>query len=130
MQMSEDRRLEVLKMIKADVVNDLTESEGEPFTGRNVHVLFGKQAAAIQALANIVETLVLEEVKMNRLKEHAKVLDQMTEAIKKETENLGTLSVSQQFEYLYAMIHTLVEVVTVLADSVEYKKEVKNVNDS
>jgi hypothetical protein len=61
--MAEDQRLEVLKLIKADIVEDINKSEGEPFTGRNVHVLFGKQAAAIQALANIIETLVLKEVK-------------------------------------------------------------------
>ena len=55
-----DRRIKILKMIQTDVEKDIEESEGELFTGHNVHVLFGKQAAAIKTLAEILETVIDE----------------------------------------------------------------------
>ena len=56
--MNKERILEVLDMIVEDAENDISESEGQPFTGHNVHVLMGKQAAAIVALANIVKEII------------------------------------------------------------------------
>lgn len=48
----------VAGMIKADMPNDIKALEGQPMTGRNVHEMFGRQAAAIVTLANIVQLFV------------------------------------------------------------------------
>lgn len=56
-----DKRIEVLQMIQKDIEKDIKEFEGAPFTGRNVSELFGRQAAAIEALARILESIIEEE---------------------------------------------------------------------
>lgn len=53
-------KIKVLEMIMADTENDAMYYEGKPFNGRNVAEYFGKQGAAIAALANIIK-LMLEE---------------------------------------------------------------------
>lgn len=55
-----ERRIEVLRMIVEDVANDVMELDGAPFDGKVVAEMFGKQAAAIQALANILLAESLE----------------------------------------------------------------------
>ena len=49
-----EKQIKVLGMIAKDMEDDVREFEGKPFTGKNVSEFFGKQAAAIQALANIM----------------------------------------------------------------------------
>ena len=46
--------IKVLNMIADDMKSDAAYYEGKPFTGRNVAEYFGKQGAAIAALANIM----------------------------------------------------------------------------
>ena len=52
--------IEVLQTIKSDLDEDLKHLDGTLFNGRTVAVLFGKQAAAIDALANMIETILTE----------------------------------------------------------------------
>ncbi len=55
-----DNRIEVLEMIAKDMENDAREFDGQPFNGKTVAAYFGRQGAAIAALANVVK-LILEE---------------------------------------------------------------------
>ncbi len=62
MTKSEIRRaIDVCNMIATDAEKDINESEGQPFTGKNVHTLLGKQAAAIVGLTNLVKA-ILEDI--------------------------------------------------------------------
>jgi hypothetical protein len=54
----EDRRRLVLREIAMDAERDVHRFEGQPFTGKTVAEYMGCQAAAIQALAEIVESLL------------------------------------------------------------------------
>lgn len=54
------RKIEVLELIAKDMENDARHYEGLPFNGRNVAEYFGKQGAAIAALASIIKS-ILEE---------------------------------------------------------------------
>lgn len=56
---TEEKVLNVLKMIKDDMKSDAEEFDGKEFNGKNVAEYFGRHGAAIAALANIL--LVLEE---------------------------------------------------------------------
>ena len=55
-----DRRIEVLKMISADMESDAKNLDGLPFNGTTVGMQFGHQGAAITTLAEIIQT-ILEE---------------------------------------------------------------------
>ena len=56
-----DKRIIVLKMIAEDAKKDVEYYDGQPFTGRNVAQYFGKQGAAIAALAKIMETILSDK---------------------------------------------------------------------
>jgi hypothetical protein len=51
-------RIEILDMIAEDMRSDAQAIDGLPFDGKTVAKYFGQQAAAIEALANIMMTLV------------------------------------------------------------------------
>jgi hypothetical protein len=51
---------EVLTMIMKDMKDDAAYYEGKPFTGKNVAEYFGKQGAAISALAKILQAVINE----------------------------------------------------------------------
>ena len=55
------KRLEVLEQVIKDVEADVKAFDGQPFTGKVVGTQFGYQAAAIQAIARIVKTLIEEK---------------------------------------------------------------------
>ena len=59
----DDRKkdIKVLEMIAQDVENDAKEFDGQPFNGKTVAEYFGKQGAAIQALAKIVKDYLKED---------------------------------------------------------------------
>ncbi len=60
----EDHRIGILKEIAEDMKKDAKHYEGRPFNGREVAQYFGKQGAAIAALANILSSIagpILEE---------------------------------------------------------------------
>ena len=57
------KKTEVLKMIAEDMKNDAEEFDGRPFNGRTVAQYFGRQGAAIAALANIVKSMLEQEEK-------------------------------------------------------------------
>ena len=59
--MNRARKIKVLKMIADDMEADAVYYDGKPFTGRNVAEYFGKQGAAIAALAEIVRDTLKEE---------------------------------------------------------------------
>jgi len=52
--------LKTLKLIEGDMESDVRNFEGQAFTGKNVAIQLGNQAAAISALANIVRKVVEE----------------------------------------------------------------------
>ena len=56
--MNTQKAMEVLEMIKQDMKDDAKNFDGQPFTGKTVGKYFGNQSAAIEALANIIESLV------------------------------------------------------------------------
>lgn len=61
-----DKRISVLKMIAADMKNDAKNFDGRPFDGRTVAEYFGRQGAAITALAGIMRSILdVEEGKKN-----------------------------------------------------------------
>lgn len=66
--MKYDRKIEVLKMIAADMESDAASFDGKLFNGETVAEYFGNQGAAIAALANIVQS-ILEEAKMKHIAE-------------------------------------------------------------
>jgi hypothetical protein len=49
---------ELIRMIREDLEADVDTFEGQPFTGRAVSVWFGQMAAAVSALATIVDQLI------------------------------------------------------------------------
>jgi len=53
-------KIEILKMIEADMEADAKAFDGKPFNGKTVAEYFGNQGAAIAALAKIVRN-ILEE---------------------------------------------------------------------
>lgn len=55
-----DPRIRTCRLIADDMKNDTEKMEGQPFTGKNVAVAFGNQAAAIAALANILTSILTE----------------------------------------------------------------------
>ena len=56
-------KLRILKMIREDIEKDVRENEGKAFNGRNVSILFSKQAAIIDALARILSEVIKENQK-------------------------------------------------------------------
>ena len=50
----EKKELKILEMISNDMKNDVKELDGKPFDGKTVAEQFGKQAAAIAEIANIL----------------------------------------------------------------------------
>ena len=61
--MENNRRIEVLEMVAADMKNDAANFDGRPFNGRTVAEYFGNQGAAIATLANIVQSILEENKK-------------------------------------------------------------------
>ena len=55
--------IKTLETIAADMRNDASNFDGQPFTGKTVGTYFGYQGAAIAALAEIVKDLVPEQDK-------------------------------------------------------------------
>ncbi len=55
---------ELLEAIAEDLKNDAEHFDGQAFNGRNVAEYFGRQGAAIAALASIVKS-ILEQVNAN-----------------------------------------------------------------
>jgi len=53
-----ERIVRACDMIQSDMAEDIHRLEGAPFDGRTVSEMFGKQAAAISALAGMVKELV------------------------------------------------------------------------
>ncbi len=56
--MPDDMRPRILEMIAEDMKNDAKDLDGQPFNGRTVAEYFGRQGAAIAALAQIIETML------------------------------------------------------------------------
>jgi len=54
-----DKRIDVLKAIADDMKNDAKNFDGKPFDGRTVAEYFGNQGAAIAALANIIQSILV-----------------------------------------------------------------------
>lgn len=56
---------ETLDVVITDVEQDIKNSEGQPFTGKNVATMFGYQGAAICACAKALQRLIdeIEELK-------------------------------------------------------------------
>ena len=59
--MNISKKIEVLKMISEDMRNDAEKFDGQPFSGVTVAEYFGKQGAAISALADIIRSLLEQE---------------------------------------------------------------------
>ncbi len=57
-----DKRKEILKAIAQDVKDDARNFDGKEFNGKNVAEYFGNHGAAIAALANIIVSLLEDEV--------------------------------------------------------------------
>lgn len=51
----DEKTIKILETIQADMKNDAEHFDGEPFNGKTVAEYFGKQGAAIAALANIIK---------------------------------------------------------------------------
>ena len=56
--MQNQKAIEICKIIAEDVKRDTKERGGQPFDGRTIGIALGKQAATIQALANILRELM------------------------------------------------------------------------
>ncbi|MBU2249821.1 MAG: hypothetical protein KKD77_23945 [Gammaproteobacteria bacterium] len=52
------KKIKVLEMIAEDMKSDAKNYDGKPFTGKTVGEYFGKQGAAIAALANILKSII------------------------------------------------------------------------
>lgn len=52
-------RLEVVREIIADCDADVAKREGQEFNGRNVAEYFGETLALVQALARVVESILV-----------------------------------------------------------------------
>ena len=59
--MYKSNRVNILKMIAEDMRKDAEHYEGQAFTGKNVAEYFGKQGAAVAALANITASIIMEQ---------------------------------------------------------------------
>lgn len=59
--MNKKRLIEVCELIVQDVKNDAKEFDGKEFNGKNVATYFGRQGAAIGALADIIREVLKEE---------------------------------------------------------------------
>ena len=70
--MDKSKRVNILKMIADDMRKDAEHYEGQAFNGRNVAEYFGKQGAAIAALANITASIIMEQNE-KELKENEKI---------------------------------------------------------
>lgn len=55
------KSIEVLDMIAKDMEDDATKFDGQPFDGKTVAQYFGKQGAAISALAKIIKKMIEEQ---------------------------------------------------------------------
>jgi len=58
---TKEANIKILQMIAKDMENDAEELDGKPFNGKVVAGAFGKQGAAIAALANIMEATLKEK---------------------------------------------------------------------
>ena len=61
-EMQIERTIEVLAMISKDMADDAKNLDGKPFNGITVAEHFGKQGAAIAALADIMK-FTIEKIK-------------------------------------------------------------------
>ena len=61
--MTADKKIEVLEMIAKDMKADATKFDGLPLNGRTVAEYFGNHGAAIAALANILKSILTDEIK-------------------------------------------------------------------
>ncbi len=59
--MKDNKKINVLKMIAADMKNDAKNFDGRPFNGKTVAEYFGNQGAAIAVLADIVKSILEKE---------------------------------------------------------------------
>lgn len=57
-----ETKAEVCRLIMEDMKNDVMRFDGQPFSGKIVGEYFGNQAAAISALASIVEKILSGEI--------------------------------------------------------------------
>lgn len=55
--------IKVLEMIATDMENDARDFDGRPFSGKTVAEYFGRQGAAIAALARIMKALLIQSKK-------------------------------------------------------------------
>lgn len=53
-----NRLIEICEQVAIDVENDVTEFEGKPFNGKTVATIYGYQAAAIKALADVLKEVI------------------------------------------------------------------------
>ncbi len=58
-----DKRIEALKVVTDDVIQDAKNFAGKEFNGKNVGEYFGYHGVAIVALANIIESLLKDKEK-------------------------------------------------------------------
>ena len=58
--MTKDKKIEILEMVAEDMEKDAKQFDGQVFNGKTVAEYFGKQGAAIQALANIMKSILSE----------------------------------------------------------------------
>jgi hypothetical protein len=54
------RDIEILDMISKDMEADAVSLDGKPFDGKTVAEMFGKQCAAIQALAEVTKRRIID----------------------------------------------------------------------
>ncbi len=53
-----EKKIKVLEMIATDMKNDAESLDGRPFNGKTVAEYFGKQGAAIAALAKVMKLIL------------------------------------------------------------------------
>ena len=58
---NKETKIKVLEMIAKDMKDDAKEFDGKPFNGKTVAAYFGKQGAAIAALADIIKSTIVDE---------------------------------------------------------------------
>ena len=54
------KKIKVLNMIAEDMKNDAIYYDGQPFNGKTVAEYFGKQGAAISALAKAMRDVIID----------------------------------------------------------------------
>jgi hypothetical protein len=59
--MTTERAIEICQMVAADVKNDAANFDGKPFNGRTVAEYFGNHGAAIEALANVIKSILTNQ---------------------------------------------------------------------